>query len=67
MKEQPKFLKFLLRAVMGILLIYMINRFVLPENSSLKVGINLLAFLTSGFLGVPGVGLLYGILLYQIL
>ena len=67
MKEQSGILRFLVRAVLGMVLIYVINQFVLPETSSLKVGMNLLAFLASGTMGVPGVGLLYGILLYQIL
>ena len=38
-----------LRAVMGICLIYFINQ----------------SFLTSGSLGIPGVCMLYGILVYQ--
>lgn len=67
MKAQSGFFLFLVRAVMGMLLIYVINQYMLPETSSLKVGLNVLAFLTSGVLGVPGVGLLYGILLCQIL
>lgn len=67
MKAQSGFFLFLVRAVMGMLLIYVINQYMLPETSSLKVGLNVLAFLTSGALGVPGVGLLYGILLCQIL
>lgn len=67
MKAQSGFFLFLVRAVMGMLLIYVINQYMLPETSFLKVGLNVLAFLTSGVLGVPGVGLLYGILLCQIL
>lgn len=67
MKAQSGIFLFLVRAVMGMLLIYVINQYMLPETSSLKVGLNVLAFLTSGVLGVPGVGLLYGILLCQIL
>lgn len=67
MKEQSGILHFLIRAVTGMVLIFLINQYILPEASSLKVGLNLVAFLTSGVLGVPGVGLLYGILLFQIL
>lgn len=67
MKEQSGILHFLIRAVTGMVLIFLINQYILPEASSLKVGLNLAAFLTSGVLGVPGVGLLYGILLFQIL
>lgn len=67
MKEQSGIFRFLIRAITGMVLIYLINQYILPETSSLKVGLNLMAFLASGTLGVPGVGLLYGILLFQIL
>lgn len=67
MKEQSGIFRFFIRAVMGMGLIFLINQYILPETSSLKVGLNLIAFLVSGMLGVPGVGLLYGILLFQIL
>ena len=56
---------FVLRAVVGMGVIFLINQFILPEASSLNVGLNLTSFLTSGTLGIPGVGLLYGILFYQ--
>ena len=55
-------LNFFLRAVMGICLIYFVNQYVLPDQDSWKVGINGLSFLTSGSLGIPGVCMLYGIL-----
>lgn len=58
-------LNFLLRGILGMLLIYFGNLFLaeyLPENGP---GYNLLTFLVCGFLGVPGVFLLYGILLYM--
>lgn len=67
MKEQSVIFRFLVRAVIGMVLIYLINQYILPETSSLKVGLNLVTFLASGTLGVPGVGMLYGILLFQIL
>ena len=58
-------LHFFLRAVMGMILIYFINRYVLPDQNSWQVGLNGLSFLTSGSLGIPGVCMLYGILVYQ--
>lgn len=64
-KKGSVFVRFVIRAIAGMAFIYVINQFVLPEASSLKVGLNILAFLTSGTLGIPGVGLLYGILIYQ--
>lgn len=48
-------------------LIFFINQYVIPPDSSINVGMNVVSFLTSGTLGIPGVGLLYGIMCYQIL
>lgn len=58
-------INFMIRAILGMGLIFFINQYVLPEGTSLNVGLNLFSFLTTGTLGIPGVGLLYGILLYQ--
>lgn len=60
-------IRFFIRAVVGMALIFVINSYVLPADSSINVGLNAVSFLTSGTLGIPGVGLLYGILCYQIL
>lgn len=60
-------INFFIRAVIGMALIFFINQFVLPADSSINVGLNAVSFLTSGSLGIPGVGLLYGIMWYQIL
>ena len=59
--------KFFVRAVVGMALIFFINQYLLPSDSSINVGMNAVSFLTSGSLGIPGVGLLYGIMWYQIL
>lgn len=58
---------FILRAILGMGLVFFINNYVLPDDNTLKVGMNVISFLTSGTLGIPGVCLLYGILMYQIL
>ncbi len=58
---------FIIRAIVGMTLIFFINQFVLPSDSSINVGLNAVSFLTSGSLGIPGVCLLYGIMCYQIL
>lgn len=58
---------FFARAVVGMMLIFIINQWVLPADSSINVGLNPVSFLTSGTLGIPGVCLLYGITFYQIL
>lgn len=60
-------LNFFIRAIVGMALIFFINQYVLPGDSSINVGLNAVSFLTSGTLGIPGVGLLYGIMWYQIL
>ena len=60
-------INFFIRAVVGMALIFFINQYVLPDDSSINVGLNAVSFLTSGILGIPGVGLLYGIMWYQIL
>ena len=58
---------FFIRAAIGMALIFFINQYVIPPDSSINVGMNAVSFLTSGTLGIPGVGLLYGIVCYQIL
>ena len=58
---------FFIRAAIGMALIFFINEYVIPPDSSINVGMNAVSFLTSGTLGSPGVGLLYGIMCYQIL
>lgn len=60
-------INFFIRAIVGMALIFFINQFVLPDDSSINVGLNALSFLTSGSLGIPGVCLLYGIICYKIL
>lgn len=60
-------INFVIRAIVGMTLIFFINQYVLPDDSSINVGLNAVSFLTSGTLGIPGVCLLYGIMCYQIL
>ena len=59
--------KFFVRAVVGMALIFFINQYVLPSDSSINVGMNAVSFLTWGSLGTCGVGLLYGFSWYKIL
>lgn len=67
MEQKPSsfLVKFIIRAVVGMCLIFFINQYVIPDENTWKVGLNAVSFLTSGTLGVPGVCLLYGILIYQ--
>lgn len=67
-KEQSVFLiDFIVRAIVGIGLIFFINQYLSYKQIEIAVGINPLSALVSGVLGVPGVALLYGILVYGIL
>ena len=59
------FVTFFIRALVGGTLIFFINHYVLPDQTSLNVGINAASLVTSGTLGVPGVCLLYSILIFQ--
>lgn len=56
---------FIVRAVVGMGVIFFTNEFLASRGISEAVGMNGLSFLTSGTLGIPGVCLLYGILFYQ--
>ena len=60
-------INFFIRAAVGMALIFFINQYIIPPDSSINVGLNAVSFLTSGTLGIPGIGLLYGIVCYQIL
>ena len=53
---------FIVRAVVGLGVIFFTNEILASKGISVAVGLSLL---TSGTLGLPGVCLLYGILFYQ--
>lgn len=58
---------FLIRAIVGMVLIFFVNEFLAYRGIDVKVGLNVISFIISGILGVPGVALLYGIIFYQVL
>ena len=58
-------INFVLRMVTGTLFIYFINRITHYYGLDISVAINPLSILVSGFLGIPGVAVLYGINLYK--
>lgn len=60
-------INFIIRAVVGIGLIFFVNKYFDYRNIPVSVGMNEISFLTTGFLGIPGVLLLYGILFYRTL
>lgn len=54
-------LRFLVQAVLGGVLIYGMNQFFGMQNLVSTIALNPLTILTCGFLGIPGVLLLFGI------
>lgn len=66
-RGQGIWINFIVRAVVGMTLIYCLNMYFDSQNISIAVGMNFFSFLTSAVLGIPGVALLYGIMFYQIL
>lgn len=58
---------FLIRALIGMAVIFFVNEFLASKGVDISVGMNGVLFLTSGAFGIPGVALLYGIILYQTL
>lgn len=63
-KKSGIIINFLVRAVVGVTLIFFINEYLMTKGIDANVGINLINFTVSGVFGVPGVALLYGIGLY---
>ena len=68
MKQKGQFLvNFIIRAILGLGLIFLTNQFLQQQEIALEVGFNAVSFLVSGFLGLPGVAMLYGIVSIPIL
>ena len=70
MQEEPRtsfIVNFIVRAVLGMGLIFFINQYLEYKGISLSVGLNGISFFLSWLLGIPGVAMLYGILAYKIL
>lgn len=60
-------LNFLVRSVLGVVGIYLMNTLLAQVGISGAVGLNAISVLTVGSLGTGGLGLLYGILFYNML
>lgn len=58
-------LNFVIRAMVGMAVIFFVNYFLDLRGIDMAVGLSPVSFLTSGVLGIPGVALLYGIVIYQ--
>lgn len=64
-RQSPIVVNFLIRAVLGLAMIFFVNQFLEFEHISGQIGLNPVTFLASGALGTPGVLLLYGISFYR--
>lgn len=60
-------INFALRGIMGTIAIYFINMGVTFLGFTTVVGINAVSILTTGILGIPGIVMLYGLSIYEIL
>lgn len=58
-------INFVLRMVLGTIIIYFTNHVFHYYGMDISVAINPISILASGFLGIPGVAVLYGINLYK--
>ena len=58
-------IEFMLRTGIGTALILWINSILAQQGIAIAVGINFWSLLTTGILGIPGVGLLFAILTMQ--
>lgn len=56
-----------MRSILGTISIYFINSGLALLGISLGVGINLVTFLVTGILGIPGLLALYGLGIYRML
>lgn len=64
-KKTPFIVNFVIRAILGMAVIFFVNQYLDFRNIPVSVGLNLISFLTTGTLGIPGVCMLYGIMFYQ--
>ncbi len=62
-KHTELLLNFLIRGVFGAIVIYFLNEILVAFGLEVSVGINAVSLLTSAALGIPGVALLYGVML----
>jgi len=62
-KHTEWLLNFLIRGVFGVIVIYFVNEALFAFGLETAVGINGVSLLTSAALGMPGIILLYGVML----
>lgn len=67
MEKNHFWVNFIVRAILGMGIIFFANQFLAEKEIAMKVGFNMVSLLTTGFLGLPGVALLYGVVALPIL
>lgn len=68
MKSRAEFIiNFVLRGVMGMMIVYFVNFLFADSIPDMIIGYNTITFLAGGLLGIPGVAMLYGISFYMLL
>lgn len=68
MKSRAEWIvNFVLRGVMGMMIVYFLNFLLADIMPDMRIGYNSITFLAGGFLGIPGVAMLYGINFYMLL
>lgn len=66
-KKNQILVNFIVRVILGMGVIVFANYFLEQQGIAIKVGLNVISFLTTGILGMPGVAMLYGIACIPIL
>ncbi|MBQ6888018.1 MAG: pro-sigmaK processing inhibitor BofA family protein [Lachnospiraceae bacterium] len=60
-KKAEWIINFVLRMVLGTIIIYFANSVLNHYGINISVAVNPISILVSGFLGIPGIAVLYGI------
>lgn len=58
-------MKIMIRAIVGVSLIFFLNMYLESREIEVHVGINPITVTASGVLGTPGIALMYGIAAYN--
>lgn len=67
MEKNHFWVNFIVRAILGMGIIFFTNQFLAQKEIAMQVGFNVVSLLATGFLGLPGVALLYGVVALPIL
>lgn len=67
MEKNHFWVNFIVRAILGMGIIFFANQLLEQKEIAMQVGFNAVSVLATGFLGLPGVALLYGVVALPIL